>query len=408
MLEDVMRTSRGREVRKDFEHLEKERRELEMENQRLRDIINLRHECSLRREEKCQNEISDLKARLDGAVVSGYDETTLMVKLKTVNQDIQDEVHQLKGIIESQAEVEKMNLIRAFRVKMHELKKHLTEEKHVNYTGAQEWIEKNKILQHDLDMATRDLNQLKEKNKQLIGDNKNLKVAYQNQEQERNAMIKSITTIRKENQRLEDQIEKLEFQVIQLAKKRSAEDSAAAVVQYATASTVPTAAPQSPQADKRKKYIQAINKMKHILEHDRKALKQARSAHMALLAERTELEIFLRQCVDDVRKEIARNSKTLRTRPMSESNTKEVDLSLNQYTASDRKRILEILLSKERVLTLLYEKAFPYKHDLHQKERDAEQLDPSVLDVATEHPANLDMNHLWAKWKNWTEHNLHL
>ena len=38
------------------------------------------------------------------AVVSGYDETTLMVKLKTVNQDIQDEVHQLKGIIESQAE----------------------------------------------------------------------------------------------------------------------------------------------------------------------------------------------------------------------------------------------------------------------------------------------------------------
>ena len=40
---------------------------------------------------------------------------------------------------------------------------------------------------------------------------------------------------------------------------------------------------------------------------------------MALLAERTELEIFLRQCVDDVRKEIARNSKTLRTRPMSES-----------------------------------------------------------------------------------------
>ena len=40
------------------------------------------------------------------------------------------------------------------------------------------------------------------------------------------------------------------------------------------------------------------------------------------------------------------------------------------YSAS-LPRILEILLSKERVLTLLYEKAFPYKHDLHQKERDA-------------------------------------
>ena len=38
------------------------------------------------------------------SVVSGYDEGTLMSKLKRVNDDIQDEVHQLKGIIETQAE----------------------------------------------------------------------------------------------------------------------------------------------------------------------------------------------------------------------------------------------------------------------------------------------------------------
>lgn len=34
-----------------------------------------------------------------------------------------------------------------------------------NYTGAQEWIEKHKLLQHDLDAATAELNQIKEKNR---------------------------------------------------------------------------------------------------------------------------------------------------------------------------------------------------------------------------------------------------
>uniref|UniRef100_A0A7S1JAK0 Uncharacterized protein n=1 Tax=Eutreptiella gymnastica TaxID=73025 RepID=A0A7S1JAK0_9EUGL len=401
-LKDVMRTSSGREIRKDIELVEKERRELEMENQRLRDIINLRQECSIRREEKCQQEILDLKRRLDGSVMSGYDEGTLMSKLKGVNEDIQDEVHQLKGIIESQAEVEKMNLIRTFRVKMHELKKQLAEEQQVNYTGAQEWIEKNKVLQYDLDVATRDLNQLKEKNKQLVLENKELKVAFQNQERTRNGMINSIAVVRKENQRLEDQIEKLEFQCVQMAKKRAGDKPG--LTGYAhLPSPVAAGAPLAPSAEKKRRYLEAINKMKKILEHDRKELKEARSQHMSLLAERTELEIFLRQTVDDVRKEITRNSKISRARPASQATTREIDISLDQYTASDRKRVLEILLSKERVLTLLYEKAFPYKNDVVERQREAESLDPAVLGVATEHVGEMDMNHLWAKWKDWTE-----
>ena len=47
--------------------------------------------------------------------------------------------------------------------------------------------------------------------------------------------------------------------------------------------------------------------------------REARSQHMSLLAERTELEIFLRQTVDDVRKEITRNSKISRARPASQA-----------------------------------------------------------------------------------------
>lgn len=45
-LKDIMRTSAGQMVRKEFEAIEKERRELEIENQRLRDVINLRHVCA--------------------------------------------------------------------------------------------------------------------------------------------------------------------------------------------------------------------------------------------------------------------------------------------------------------------------------------------------------------------------
>lgn len=77
-----------------------------------------------------------------------------------------------------------------------------------------------------------------------------------------------------------------------------------------------------------------------------------RNAHIGVLAERTELEIFLRQCIDDVREEIMKRSKS----PTKYSNKQSVT-----FTVSDRQKVMDLILSKERVLNMLYEKTFPKK-----------------------------------------------
>eukprot|EP01007_Sphenomonas_quadrangularis_P001189 NODE_2102_length_677_cov_235.312102_g1775_i0.p1 GENE.NODE_2102_length_677_cov_235.312102_g1775_i0~~NODE_2102_length_677_cov_235.312102_g1775_i0.p1 ORF type:complete len:140 (+),score=47.69 NODE_2102_length_677_cov_235.312102_g1775_i0:40-420(+) len=74
------------------------------------------------------------------------------------------------------------------------------------------------------------------------------------------------------------------------------------------------------------------------------------------------------------------------------------DMELEAYTARDRKRMMEILSSKERVLQLLYEKAFPQKAALLDKWTTEGPTSDKALK-----PLEVDMNALWSRWKEWTE-----
>ena len=76
------------------------------------------------------------------------------------------------------------------------------------------------------------------------------------------------------------------------------------------------------------------------------------------------MEMLLRQSVDDVRKEIARRH--IESAQFSQSNdlaqmyNREPGLiPVEDFTQEDRERALELLLSQERVVTLLYSKTFP-------------------------------------------------
>merc|ERR1740121_1737606 len=90
-----------------------------------------------------------------------------------------------------------------------------------------------------------------------------------------------------------------------------------------------------------------------------------------VLQQRTELEVLLRQCLDDVKAEI------LRSRPQqgspsgsasadtgappgsSGANAQAVNnMSVHELGTQDRERVLELLLSQQRVVQLLYSKTF--------------------------------------------------
>ena len=63
---------------------------------------------------------------------------------------------------------------------------------------------------------------------------------------------------------------------------------------------------------------------------------------------RTELEMLLRQCLDDVRSEVARR---MDVAPNA--------VELSEFDRAARERTLELLLSQERVVALLYSRTFP-------------------------------------------------
>eukprot|EP01064_Diplonema_japonicum_P012074 TRINITY_DN19553_c0_g1_i2.p1 TRINITY_DN19553_c0_g1~~TRINITY_DN19553_c0_g1_i2.p1 ORF type:complete len:497 (+),score=125.17 TRINITY_DN19553_c0_g1_i2:97-1587(+) len=380
-----------------FETQEKEKRTLELHNQRLKNLIELRQQSSKRTEDRVEQQIGRLKSELDRTVIVGDTGHTETGELKSVNKSIQNKIEHLQTTIEKQAEIDKMNIVRQYRVRMHELKKELEEEQQQNYTGAQEWIEKNNFLKGDLDEATATLERVVESNQHLREANKELKKKFKQQEEERNTVIKQITSVKKENKRLAEHVEALEEEAVQIAKKVEAASPKGTANTYPPlGSRVSLNRPGSGTTHKATeytvKYLEMINKVKRQLEQERRTLKQVRSSHIELLQERTEMEVFLRQCLNDVRKEISRTSSV--TAPLS--------TPVTDYTTQDRKNRLTLLASKERVLFILYSRTFPYKtpQDAVPVELEENSLPlPSVLSSSAE----LDMDTLWKKWKTWTE-----
>jgi hypothetical protein len=108
--------------------------------------------------------------------------------------------------------------------------------------------------------------------------------------------------------------------------------------------------------------------MKVLLERERKNLSRARKSYEREVNQRTELEIFLRQCVRDVQIEISRRREELiNTNPVDrdkESDGRRTtddgdELPLSEFSSADRERVMELLLSQERVVSLLYSRTFP-------------------------------------------------
>lgn len=111
------------------------------------------------------------------------------------------------------------------------------------------------------------------------------------------------------------------------------------------------------------RYKEINTRLRRLLADERKALQTVRLNYSTELRCRTEMEMLLRQCVDDVRKEIS--VRTFSTpsragsRPGSSGASATPGPSSSSFTQADRERALELLLSQERVISLVYSKTFP-------------------------------------------------
>ena len=120
------------------------------------------------------------------------------------------------------------------------------------------------------------------------------------------------------------------------------------------------------QAESEERYREVVARLKRLLDVERRNLRAVRAAHAKDLQSRTELETLLRACVDDVRKEVSAqrsgaSSPSKLGAPPAGSSARAV--GVEDLGPKERERVLELLLSQERVVALLYERTFPPRAD---------------------------------------------
>ena len=106
------------------------------------------------------------------------------------------------------------------------------------------------------------------------------------------------------------------------------------------------------------------------LELERKASRELKTEKTNFYSRRNQLEELFLNCVDETRKDIerrkgvtlARNSNlnsNLHKGAKKNDDSLESAIKNEHFTATDKRKVLELLLSNENVLLFLYEKLFP-------------------------------------------------
>jgi hypothetical protein len=287
------------------------------------------------------------------------------------------------------------------------------------------WIEKNRQLEKELDWAKEMADRLDRHNQALTRENVRLKAQFKANEDDREYLIRQLVASKKDNARLRQDITRVKADLDSANGALSAAHLPMVQTSVRDVESPGAAAASSPSRpntssssrggggvsrgmdggdvdDPRTREV--IKRLKKLLEVERRNLRQVRASYAAQLKERTELEVFLRQCVDDVKSDIARRKGAVqgggggaghlppvggvsghRSVDRRASGQGLGDASLSQFSADDRARVMELLLAQERVIGLLYDRTFPSTSASSRAEGGegvgggADGLDPAVF-----------------------------
>lgn len=303
------------------------------------------------------------------------------------------------------------DLLRAFRARLYSVQEELESEKNKTDDGASAWIEKSKQLETEVEWTKELADRLDRLNQSLTRENQRLKTQFTTQENDREFLVKQLVGVKKDNVRLRNEYEALQRELHQLKEEpvlllngssSNANSSLAmGTVLSASTSALPkmsggnsvssmtalrpsTAAMPSlatlPDADNR--YKEIIKRLKRLLEVERRNLQQVRASYKLELQGRTELEMVLKECIQDVRAEITAHQSQLPLMGNSSYGTAGSRRSLldigssttngaimtttsafvdARLSGAERQRLVDKLLVKERLLHLLASKAFPMR-----------------------------------------------
>lgn len=326
------------------EQLEKEReavKQMQME-------MESRQERYIRREKEYRKSLSEyeteVRSRKNYAAVPASEQSHRnMEKVKRLHGVISQNIDSIQKKTSLILDEHKSDVNRQFQAKLNEILKNLEEEKKKKLDGVGNFAEKELKLVRELELMKASADLIESKNHALAEENKVIAREFQEQESDREQLSRRVVDLKRESAHLKEELAKYRELTMSISGQSSRVDfkGRATGSRYRSVNS-------SLQDDISVKYESVVAKLKRVLEMEKRSLMESRTALSKELEAKTELENLLRQCVEDVKAEITRR------RVEQKASIREPEIS-----PQDREKIIEVLLSQERVLTLLYDKTFP-------------------------------------------------
>ncbi|KAF0698051.1 Aste57867_11299 [Aphanomyces stellatus] len=363
--------------------------------EKLEQDLARRQESYVRRErqyqvriEELERMLSDSRAKKSSSV--SHDDT--MNALRGVHKNILVSISQVQERTGKILQEQEKDLLRAFRARLYSVQEELETEKNKTDDGASAWIDKSKQLETEVEWTKEMADRLDRLNQSLTRENQRLKTQFSMQENDREFLVRQLVSVKKDNVRLRKeladalkdaerirdetlaQFEDHEFGggrlgskarvVLPLPTKSTSTGEKKSIVvgglggmkrAPSTAGLVGNFAPSNPEVDNR--YKEIIKRLKRVLETERRNLRQVRNAYTTDLQTHTELSIFLKQCIEDVKAQVTHHTGVMAHG--GQAPTGAITVLGTTFLATERQKVIDLLLSQERVLGLLYAKAFP-------------------------------------------------
>jgi DNA repair exonuclease SbcCD ATPase subunit len=233
-------------------------------------------------------------------------------KLKNMHSQILNNVELVQDRTARILQEQESDLLRAFRARLFDVQAELEKEKNKKDDGAAAWIERSRQLEAEVEWAKEVADRLERVNQTLLQENNRLKGQFTSQEEDRNFLIKQLVAVKKDNARLraefgelEKDHEKSKQQIDSLTDKLNNQVPVVTTIAKPASGNAANAILQQ-KLESEEKFKELNVRLRRLLAEERKSLQQVRQSYANELKIRTDMEMLLRQCVEDVRKEIAR------------------------------------------------------------------------------------------------------
>ena len=261
--------------------------------------MQAREERYLKREKEYRKTLveyeNELRARANyaGPVEEQFNRNNQKID-KLHNIIIENVSHIQKKTSQILAEQEK-DIKRQFNSKMKEVSKDLEIEKKKKLEGVGNYAEKESQLTRELELMKTSMELIVSKNNILEEENAVIQKEFNSQQLVRDVLFKEIVALKRENAVIMEEIAKIkESTLSSFNPQRSVSNS-----------VMPSPFPKKDSKfEDSSRYEFIIQRLKKILETERRNLKNVRNAYARELQNKTELEQILRQCVDEVKNEI--------------------------------------------------------------------------------------------------------